>query len=312
MRRAKTVLRRVLIALGVLMLAIIVAGVVHALNRPGDRTRIERTIEAVATTTDPSYCDSAMTDAYMEQVTGVGRPFADEACEGEASRRGADSVEVSHVSIDGDRAIAVVTYRGGSLDGSTARIRLVREGRRWKVDRRLAITRFNRERFRRAYRIRFQEFGAPKSAVRCALTRERRLTDPEVKRYLLSDDPDPFARIAVECDREGIERSLLGSVAGAELDAAGTRCAERRLASEPGATLARLQFDLPAHGRLIAACDRDAVVAYAHRKLVAEGDESPAEIACIVDALRALPPAGQFRLTYDEERYEALYDRCEG
>jgi hypothetical protein len=95
------------------------------------------------------------------------------------------------------------------------------------------------------------------------------------------------------------------------LGPAGSECVERRLAAASPARLIDLEVDLPAYGRLLTACDRNAIVSYTRRKLVAENRESPAEIACIVRAFRALPPAKQFRLTYENERYEALYDRCE-
>jgi hypothetical protein len=311
-KRAGTLLRRTLLVLGALTAALLVFGIVRVLFfGKTDEERIEGTIEAVVTRPDPSYCHTAMTDAYIEQITGVRRPFADEVCEASTPGRHADSVDVRAISVDGDRATATVTYTGGSLDGSTARVRLVKDDRRWKLDRRLGFPHFDRAGFRRAYRIVFSEFGSPGTAVRCALAHEARLTDSDIERGLLGAGPDAFTRIAVACDREGVERNVLGSIAATELDPAGTRCVERRLAAAPDARLADLEFDIPAYGRLVISCVPGAFVSYAHRKLVAEGNESPAEITCIVGAFRRMPPSSQLRLTYDEERYEALYDRCE-
>ena len=50
----------------------------HRLNPSGDKARIERTIQAVATSGDPAYCGARVTTAYLEQTTGVKPPFADE------------------------------------------------------------------------------------------------------------------------------------------------------------------------------------------------------------------------------------------
>jgi hypothetical protein len=197
------------------------------------------------------------------------------------------------------------------LEGSTTRVRLIKKGRDWKIDRRLRFIHFDRPGFRRAYRILVGQSGSPGPAVRCSLAREAKLTSAEIERAMLTGDRATLARIAVACDRDGVERSVLGSIAAAELDPAGSSCVERRLAAAGDARLADLEYDIPAFGRFVTSCDPDAFVVYTHRKLVAEGEESPAEIACIVRAFRNIPPSGQLRLTYDEERYEALYGRCE-
>jgi hypothetical protein len=292
------------------MVALIVVGVVHALTGPGDEERIERRIEAVATGTDPYFCQDAVTVAYMEQITGSHRPFADDACEA-ASPHPADSVKVSDISVDGDVATAAVTYTGGSLDGSTTRVRLIKEGGVWKIDRRLGFAHFDRAGFRRGYRVVVGQFGSPAPAVRCALAHEARLTNAQVERSMLAGADPALTRISVACDREGVERSILGSAAAAELEPAASACFERRLAAVGAAKLAHLETDTPAFGRLLTSCDREAVVSYTRRKLIAEGRESRTEIACIIRVLRALPPAGQYRLAYDEERFADVYDRCE-
>ena len=71
-----------------------------------------------------------------------------------------------------------------------------------------------------------------------------------------------------------------------------------------------MQVDLSIYGRLATDCDRDAIVRFTRRESIA-GDDDREETACLVGALRGLSPIRQFRLTYEDDRYEALYERCE-
>ena len=300
-------LTRKRLAIGVLVL-VVGSFVVHRVFFPSDERRIERTIEQFATSSNPSLCDEKATDAYLEQSTGAEPPFADEICEVE-SEPATDSVDVSEVSVDGDSATALVAYSGGYFDGAESELRLVEEDGVWKVDRRLSIAHLDRTAFRSAYRESFREFGSPDERVRCAMSREAELSDADVRRSVLEQSGAVFTRIAVACDRPGVEREVRGSLAHGGLSSAGAACVDRRLATVGAARLARMQVDLPIYGRLVTDCDRDAVVRFTRRESIAGGDDTE-ETACLVSALRALPPVRQFRLTYEDDRYEALYDRC--
>jgi hypothetical protein len=297
--------------LGVLV-AVFAAFFVAVHNRPGDRERIEATIEAVSTSTDPAVCRADETQRFLEQSTGQRAPFADDYCESAAGRGRADSVEISDVSVDGDSASALVANSGGSFDGSSLRLALKAEGRQWRVDRLTGFASFDRAGFRRAYRRSFLEFGSPAAAAACAVERESRLSDAELERMLLAGRQMRFARITAECDRGGVERSLGGEAAyeGFRLPTSAVECIQGRIGSAGAGTLARLQLDLIAFGRIVIDCDSDAYVSYLRRELSEDDGFDPAVVRCALARIRRLPAAGAIRLVYDDERLDELTGSC--
>lgn len=297
---------------GVLLL-VIALFVFQRLNAPSSETRIERTIGKVSTGADPAYCDELMTERYLEQTTGEEAPFADEACESEAGNGAADSVEVREVAVDGDRATATVTNSGGSLDGSVVVVQLLERGGQWKLDRIVRFDRFDRARFRGAYRRKLHELGFSARAANCILGRERRVPAGEIEREVLDPGDRIFAAIVVGCDRAQVEANLMSAVAdpalGLPKHAIG--CAKRRLATASNAELMRVQLKIPAYNELLLACDRDAFLAFHRRGLSRRGDLGPAAVECVVEHLMGLSDRELIDLTYDEDRYEARIARCE-
>jgi hypothetical protein len=288
-----------------------VAFVAQRVLGTSDETKIERTIATVATSSDPAYCDKLVTTRYLEQTTGAKPPFADDFCRSEAAGPRADSTDVLGTHVDGDRATAVVGFEGGSYDGSRVVLRLVSESGQWKLDRILAFARFDRAKFDRAYRSRLLEFGAPPQSVECVLGKARRLTDAEIERAVLENSHRAFAPLAVECDRDGIERNLVALAGNPEYGNPPrvVECAARRIEDACNAQLARLQLDLLAYNELILACDGDALLEFEKRELPEQGLD-PDAVECVLSQLRHLPRAGQIRLIYDGERLDALIQSC--
>jgi hypothetical protein len=293
---------------------LLVLAVLFVLNRPpGDRVLIDRTILAVATSSDPSYCETKVTPRYLEQVTAAQQPFADDICEREAGGSRASSVDTSDVVIDGDHATAVVSNEGGSFDGSSFVVRLVKEDGYWKLDRLVAFRHFDRAGFDRAYRRSFLEFGSPSSSADCALSKDRRLSDVEIERATLTGDLRPaFERFFVACDRGGAERSLTSAISEPDfgLPPRAIRCATDKIKSLSNAELVRVQTDLVTYGKLLDSCGRGAIFAHTRRGL-SDMDLEPGTVDCVLDAFRARPPAAAIRLSYDQDRYNELIDGCE-
>src|SRR5215475_6046160 len=102
MARLKRYTPRALIAIGGLMLALFAYQLFFA--APRDETRIQRTVEAVATSGNPAYCLNIVTPAYLRQMTGAPARYALDACRQQAHFSRARSVAVSATKIDGDRA----------------------------------------------------------------------------------------------------------------------------------------------------------------------------------------------------------------
>ncbi len=309
--------KRILIGIGALVLALFVVGlavrVVRHFNAPSDESKIQRTIEVAATSTNPYYCEQLRTDRYLEQVSGEEEPFADDICESQASEGRARSVAMRKIEIDGRRATALATYSGGSLDGSTVELGLTKEDGHWKLDRLVSFIHFDRERFRRAYGRSFLEFGSPTRAANCATGRERQLSDGAIERALLTGASKTFVAITVACDREGVERNLVEGVAEPEfeLPLQMIGCAERRFRAATDAELVRMQRDIQAYAGVFLKCDPGALFAYQRRELHDRYGLDRAGLHCVLETFRRLGPKSTVRLTYDEDRYETLIERCD-
>jgi hypothetical protein len=294
------------------VLVVVAAFVLQRLSTRRDGAQISRAVEAAATSTDPSYCRESVTSSYLRQTTGARAPYADQVCESEAGMGGADSVDVSDIAIDGSHATARAAYEGGSLDGARLAVRLVKEGKDWKLDKLVAFEEFDRAKFDRSYTKDLVQFGAPKRAVECALAKAGAYSDRELEQVVLHRAHVVFLPILVGCDREGVEQNVIESVADPNLSfpKGMVSCATGRIRGSTDTELARLQLDLDAYGRLLFDCDSEAVFAYLRRELRAYELDSGA-VECVVSALRKLPPVEMMRLTY-EGRYEELIASCKG
>lgn len=300
-----------LLAGGILLLLALF--VFQRVAAPSPETEIERTIGKVASGADPTYCNELMTDRYLEQTTGEGMPFADEACENEAGQGGADSVAVRRVAVSGGRATALVTHTGGSLDGSRVVVRLREEDGEWKLDRMVRFVVFDRAGFRSAYREKLRKLGFPATAASCILDRERRFPDEAIEREALEPDHHIFAAIVVSCDRTSVERNVIGAIADPALDfpKRAIECGRRRLATATDAELMRLQLDVVAYNKLLLSCGRGAFLAYHRRELAAGAHLETSAVECVLGVLEGLPARDLVGIAYDQEKYEALLDRCE-
>jgi hypothetical protein len=298
--------------LAALIIALLAAFAVQCLSPSSNQAQIERMIGVASTSTDPSLCRELLTPRYLRQITGSGPPFADDICASEAPTRAVRRVDIGRVSVEGDHATALVSYSGGSLDGSEVVMRLTREDGGWKLDRVASFVRFDRRRFSRAYWRRFLELGAPAQAADCAIEAERRFSNAELERALLRSAQRTFVPIAVACDRLGTKQRILAAVADPQLDLgrAGIECAERKLDSASQAELVRLELDTVTYGEFVLSCDRTAFVDSVKHRLAAAGDLSAGETSCVVEAVADLPPAGVIRLTYDQARFASLIDGC--
>jgi hypothetical protein len=295
--------------------AVLLAGFLASLHpfSRGDKTEIERTIEAVATGSGPAYCDSLVTQRYLVQATGAKPPFADEVCESDAEDTSrAHSVDASEIAIEGARATAAVEYGGGSFDGSQLVVQLVKDGGKWKLDRIVAFRTFDRPRFDRAYRRSFLEFGSPVASADCALAKARRLSNAEIERAALRDLPRIFMPFFVACDRSGAERTLVKSIAAPKLDlpAASIECAAAKAKAFTDPELGHLLLSPLAYSELLYRCGPKAFYGFFERELPVGEKLDPPAVECVLDALHARSVPAAIRLSYDQTRFQAVIDRC--
>ena len=302
---------RALAVVGALFLALLAYGLFFL--SPNDEAEIRRTIEAVATSGNPGYCGSAMTQGYLRQRTGAPARYAVDACRQDAPLAGANSVAISAVKVDGDRATATVANEGGSFDGSRLAVRLAKVGSGWKLDRLIRFARFDRAGFNRAYRNLLNKYKTRPAATQCILRGANELSDAQLERLVLRDLQAAFGTIVVECDRQGTEEGVVESLASPKLSfsPSAITCGKRRVEAFSDAKLIALHTNLGAYGKLLFDCDAEAVVAYTERNLRDQGKLSQRAISCVVDALRHLPNAEAGSLIYEEARFGALVDRCD-
>lgn len=309
--RSRTLNGGQLFAAGILLLLALF--VVQRFDAPSPETKIERTIGKVATDADPAYCDALMTARYLVQITAEVMPFADEACESEVGNGSASSVEVREIAVDGNRATAIVTHTGGSLNGSEVVVQLREESGTWKLDRALEFVHFDRASFRRDYRQKLHEFGFRAQTLDCILKRESRYPDEEIEREAIEPGDRIYAGIVTACDRGAVERNVIGAIEDSGLNSTGrlVECASGRLARASNAELMRAQTDIVAYNQLLLACGRGAFLAFHRRSLASETDLDQAAVECVLRFFERLPDRKLIRLTYEEDRYEAVLDKCD-
>ncbi|MBS1893901.1 MAG: DUF4878 domain-containing protein [Actinobacteria bacterium] len=111
----------------------------------GEEGAIEKAIETAATSTDPSKCTEAQTEAFNETETGKTGEEAVETCEEEVESESevAESVTVSNISESGETATAEVEVEGGSLSGQGIEVEMAKEEGNWKVNQFLGFTNYD-------------------------------------------------------------------------------------------------------------------------------------------------------------------------
>jgi hypothetical protein len=112
----------------------------------GAEGEVEAALRTVLLSHDPGKCTEVATQNLVEQETAVPGKEALHRCREEATEKVAhiQSVKISRVEIDGDRAAARVAAVGGGFAGQTVSVSLVEEDGGWKLDELLHFVEFDR------------------------------------------------------------------------------------------------------------------------------------------------------------------------
>lgn len=168
-----------------------------------DEDAIAEVIETSATSTDPADCARYQTDNFLEQLEFPNEgQTALESCEEDApDPAGApDSVEAGDISVDGDTATATATFTGGSFDGSTFDLALVKEDDQWKLDELVDIPTFNFDAFLASLN---EELAAdpdvPPESAACVTDTITAAGDEEIKRIIVEGDDAAFFALLEGC-----------------------------------------------------------------------------------------------------------------
>jgi hypothetical protein len=168
----------------------------------GDDGEVEEVIETSATSTDPADCKKLNTQQFMEQTTQESGDAAVKQCEEDAKDgKGAKSVSVSEVAVDGSDATAEVALSGGSLDGQTLEVTVVKAGDQWKLDEVVEFTEFDQAKLAEVLEGGLLEPSSevdPKF-VDCLVEAFRQGSQAEVEEFLFSNSPGSLEEAFEAC-----------------------------------------------------------------------------------------------------------------
>jgi hypothetical protein len=194
--------KRHLLLLGALIVSAL-ALVACGSSGSSDESEIEEAIETSATTADPANCTKLETLSFSEQSSGESGKAATEACEEEAKdpEGKAESVAVSEVEVEGEKATANAAITGGSLEGQTVSIALVEEDGQWKLDQITGFVKLDQGQLAEVFAEQLQgnkeiepEVGA------CIVTGIEEASKDEAEEFVLDPTNQALGELAESCE----------------------------------------------------------------------------------------------------------------
>jgi ABC-type glycerol-3-phosphate transport system substrate-binding protein len=167
-----------------------------------DEAEIEEAIETSATASDPANCTKLETLNFSEQSSGESGKAATEACEEEAKdpEGKADSVEVSEVEVDGEKATAQAAISGGSFDGQAVVLALVKEGDQWKLDEITEFAKFDQGAIAQQFKTQLEKGGEVEAeTISCIVEGIEEAPQEEIEEAVLSGDSSSIEELAESC-----------------------------------------------------------------------------------------------------------------
>lgn len=167
-----------------------------------DEGKIISTIETAATSTDPSVCGETQTLKFMEQTGGSGGE-AEKECEEEtkAGENNPESVTVSKVEVEGERATANVEFEGGNFDGQTLEVALVKEGGDWKLNEFTGFAKFDPVQLVTVLSEKLEAEPSIKPRVAsCIVAGLEELPKAELEALVVENNTQPIVELAEGCE----------------------------------------------------------------------------------------------------------------
>jgi len=168
-----------------------------------DEEKITSTIENAATSNDPAVCKETQTLRFIEQTTGGSGKEAEKECENEAKAGEGqpDSVNVTEVKINGEKATADAAFKGGNLDGQTPEVALTEEGGDWKLNELTGFAVFNPETLVASFAKQLEEEPEIKPQIAsCIVEGMEELAKGELEGLVIENNTEPIVEIAESCE----------------------------------------------------------------------------------------------------------------
>jgi hypothetical protein len=163
---------------------------------------IESAIETAATSSDPSKCTEVQTAAFNETETGSSGKEALATCEEEAESDSApaESVDVSDISVDGEKATAEVAIEGGSLNGQSVEVELLEEEGDWKLNKFLKLTDFDSQALSESFAEKLgEEEGISPELAKCISEGVVGMSEADAEAMIFEKDVAPIEELASNC-----------------------------------------------------------------------------------------------------------------
>jgi hypothetical protein len=167
-----------------------------------DEAAIEEAIETSATSTNPkAACAEFSTQQFMEQSTNTEGAAAVKQCEENAKEeQGAESVDISEVEVEGSEANANVALTGGSLDGQSLEIALVKEGSDWKLNELVGFTELDATALAESLGTSLKEEGGEAAALAPCIEEKFEVREQsEIEELVISGSTKPIEELVEEC-----------------------------------------------------------------------------------------------------------------
>lgn len=171
-------------------------------NGSSDESQIEEAIEKSAASTDPVNCTKLQTQKFTEQTTQESGKAAVRSCEEEAEKEeGAESASVANVEVDGSTATAEATLNGGSFNGQTVEVELVKDGGQWKLNEAVKFTKFDQAKLVEAFERELSKASNELSPqlVTCFVKAFEEGSQAEIEEMLLSGSTRALEEVVEGC-----------------------------------------------------------------------------------------------------------------
>lgn len=169
----------------------------------GEEDQISAVIEKSVTSDDPSKCTELMTQNFVEQTANAEGSAAVEECEETATsgENDPEKVTVSEVQVDGANATADAAFVGGSFDGQTLSVALVKDGGKWKLDEISGFANLNRDALTGELEEQLEATGQlTEEQTACIVEGIEEASDEAFEELLLSGSSEALAEIAEACE----------------------------------------------------------------------------------------------------------------
>lgn len=167
-----------------------------------EESKVEEAIETAAASNDPADCKKLQTQGFTEQASHESGAGAVARCEEEAKKKeGVEAATVSNVKVNGSRAKAEVALEGGTLNGQTVQVALVKSGDQWKLDEIVEFTKFDEPTLIEGLEKELEKSSgevSPKFAG-CFVYSFREGTQTEVEELLLAPASEEVEGVAKRC-----------------------------------------------------------------------------------------------------------------